>query len=155
MSATTHSKVHRPSQESWEKQQDVITQNDVIDAYLHGRKQGRTDYQIAMNNLFETNLTKAQEASEKLYEDLKSLTINVNSIHLKADAVTNFMALIVADDKDYLDDKFLKGIRASRKIKTTVDSSDFIINFIFTHNTKTLNEDCLDSDGYFLKYYGH
>ncbi|MCY7311653.1 MAG: hypothetical protein LH619_12810 [Chitinophagaceae bacterium] len=154
MPATTQSKAQRLPQDSWEKQEDVITQNDVIDAYLHGRKQGRTDYQIAMNNLFEANLTRAQQASEKLYEDLKNLSISVDSIHLKADAVTNFMALIVADTKNYLDDNFLKGIRAGRKIKTTVDSSDFIINFIFTHNTKTLNEDFLDSDGYFLKYYG-
>lgn len=152
---STHSNAHKGSQESWEKQQDVVTHNDVIDAYLHGRKQGRNDYQIAMNKLFESNLYKAQEVSEKLFEDLKKMNINVDSIHLKADAVTNFMALIVTDSKDYVDENFLKGIRASRKIKSTADSLDFSINFIFTHNAKSLNEDCLDYDGYFLKYYGH
>lgn len=155
MAPTTKTKSYVQPQENWRQQYDAVTHNDVIDAYLKGKEAGKDGAKIAMIKLFELNLGKAQEKSEQLYEGLKGMGFTINSIHLKADNLTNFMALIVADFDDYVSEKFLKAISKSRELKLQSDSEDFTLNFYFTYHADTLNERCLDSDGYFLKYNGH
>ena len=150
--STTTTKSYVQPQENWRQQYDAVTHNDVIDAYLKGKQAGKDEAKIAMIKLFELNLAKAQKKSELLYDQLKGMGININSLHLKADDLTNFMALIITDVNDYVSEKFLDAISASRKLKATSDSDDFTLNFYFTYHGETLNEQCLDSDGYFLKY---
>lgn len=152
MTTPTHTKSYTQPQENWRQQYDAVTHNDVIDAYLKGKQGGKDEAKIAMIKLFELNLNKAQEKSEELYETLKKMGFGINSIHLKADNITNFMALIIADYKDYVSEEFLNAITASRELKTKTDSEEFTLNFYFTYHAGTLNEHCLDSDGYFLKY---
>lgn len=152
MSTITHTKSYTQPQENWRQQYDAVTHNDVIDAYLKGKEAGKDATRIAMVKLFEQNLKKAQTKSEELYEVLKSMGFSINSIHLKADNITNFMALIIADYKDYVNENFLNAITVSRELKTKTDAEEFTLNFYFTYHADTLNEHCLDSDGYFLKY---
>jgi hypothetical protein len=140
-------------QENWHQSYDVVTHNDVIDAYLKGKAVGRDEVKLAMNRLFQTNLSKAQDNSEKLNEQLKKLGITISEIHLKADNLTDFEALVVAKKDDYISEKFLKAISVARGIKKYSHSDDFCINFSFTYQAKTFDEDCLNADGYFLKYY--
>lgn len=152
MASSTHTKSYTQPQENWRQQYDAVTHNDVIDAYLKGKEAGKDEAKIAMVKLFELNLGKAQEKSEELYESLKSIGIGIDSIHLKADNITNFMALIVADLNDYVSESFLDAITLSRDLKIKTDSEDFTLNFYFTYHADTLKEHCLESDGYFLKY---
>ncbi len=152
MTISTDIKPFSQPQENWRQQYDAVTHNDVIDAYLKGKQAGRDEAKIAMIKLFELNLGKAQEKSEELFETLKSMGFNITAIHLKADNITNFMALVIADYKDYVSENFLHAITISRNLKNNVDSADFTLNFYFTYQADTLNERCLESDGYFLKY---
>lgn len=147
-----HTKSSVIKQHNWKQSDDVVTHNDVIDAYLKGKEVGRDEVKLAMNKLFQSNLTKAQHTSEKLNDSLKEIGIKINEIHLKADNLTDFMALIIAKPDDYVSDKFLKAISLARKIKEDSISDDFSLNFYFTYKAKTLNENCLNADGYFLKY---
>jgi len=140
-------------QENWHQSYDVVTHNDVIDAYLKGKEVGRDEVKLAMYRLFQTNLSKAQDNSEKLNEQLKKIGINISQIHLKADNLTDFGALVIATKEDYISENFLKAISVARGIKKYSHSEDFCINFSFTYQAKTFDEDCLNADGYFLKYY--
>jgi len=155
MSTTIHSKSSVKKQENWQQSSDVITHNDIIDAYLKGKEVGRDEAKLAMNKLFQSNLTKAQENSEKLNEYLKKIGIEVSAIHLKADSLTDFMALVIAKPEDYMSDRFLKAISLGREIKTYSESEDFTINFYFTYQAETLNVNCIHADGYFLKFNAH
>lgn len=42
----------------WEKQTNVITYNDVLEAYLKGKEAGKTEQQRVNQSLFNTNLEK-------------------------------------------------------------------------------------------------
>lgn len=151
--STTKSFLH--TQDNWKQQKDVVTHNDVIDAYLEGKVAGRNEVNKAMVKLFETNLNKAQETSEELYKAIIEMGFNINSIHLKADNLTSFMVLAITDLDDYVNERFLEAISFSRKLRQKSTEDDFNIDFLFTYKAKTLNERCLNSDGYFLKYYGN
>jgi hypothetical protein len=139
-------------QENWQQLDDVVTHNDVIDAYLRGKEVGRDEAKLAMYKLFQANLTKAQDNSEKLNDYLKTIGIDIFAIHLKAESLTDFMALVIVRPEDYISDEFLKAISLGREIKTYAYSEDFSIDFYFTYMAETLNENCLNADGFFLKY---
>lgn len=139
---------------NWEKQTKVITHNDVLEAYLKGKEAGKTEQQRVNQSLFNANLKKAQTTSEQLFEELINTGIKIVSIHLKADAITSFNALLVADKEDFLKDEFRQAFIVARRLKNKNEDQTFNISFTFTPDSKTLDEDCLASDGFFLKYYG-
>ncbi len=152
MSISTNIKSYTQPQEHWRQQYDAVTHNDVIDAYLKGKQAGKDEAKIAMIKLFELNLGKAQQKTVELFEAIKSMGFGIDSIHLKADNITNFMALIITEYNDYVNERFLEAITISRELKTKTDSEDFTLNFYFTYQADSLNEHSLASDGYFLKY---
>ena len=144
---------HENLSNNWRNQTNVITHNDVLDAYLAGKEAGKTEQQRVNQSLFDSNLEKAKELSEKLYLEISELGFDLKAIHLKADSITSFNALFIADTSDFLNDKFREAFIAARKSKIKNESHTFFISFTFTPNSKTLDESCLASDGYFIKYY--
>ena len=102
--------------------------------------------------LFETNLTIATTIAEKLFSEAKKKKIVLKAIHLKADGITNFSALFVADKDDFVADKFRNIFGVARKFKNKVESDSFYINFFFLPFSDSFNEKNLNADGYFLKY---
>lgn len=138
--------------ENWQKQLDVFSTNDVIEAFLDGKEAGRNEHELAIRKLFNSNLETAKYVSEKVILKAKSLGINLYTVYLKADQVTHFYALVIAQKEDYTSDAFLETIRAARAYKNEADKEDFTINFTYTYFDTTLNESCLGHEGYFLRY---
>lgn len=141
-------------QNSWQKQTNVITHNDVLEAYLKGKEAGKTEQQRVNQSLFNKNLEKAQLLSEKLFKEISSTGLKIKAVHLKADAITSFFALFISDKDDFLKDEFRRVFILARKCKDENEDQTFNISFTFTPDSKTLDENCLASDGFFLKYYG-
>jgi hypothetical protein len=139
---------------TWEKQTNVITHNDVLDAYLKGKEEGKTEQQRVNQSLFTNNLEKAQTISENLFEQIKSSGINLKAVHLKADAITSFYALFISDKGDFLKDEFRQVFLLARQSKHESENETFNISFTFTPDSEKLDENCLASDGFFVKYHG-
>lgn len=139
---------------NWQKQTNVVTHNDVLEAYLKGKEAGKTEQQRVNQSLFNNNLEKAQTLSEKLFEQITKSDIKIKAVHLKAEAITSFSALFVSDNADFLKDDFRNVFILARKCKNENEDETFNISFTFTPDSKTLDENCLASDGFFVKYYG-
>lgn len=138
----------------WQKQTNAITYNDVSEAYLKGKEAGKTEQQRVNQSLFTNNLNKAKEISEKLFEEITNSGLKIKAIHLKAEAITSFNALFVSDKNDFLKDEFRNVFILARKYKSENENETFNISFTFTPDSNTLDENCLASDGFFVKYYG-
>lgn len=151
MPAVIRGKSKSPSNK-WEKQDNAFTTDDVINAYLTGRKDGKSAAQVAKNALFDNNLNKAKELSEGLFKKLTDIGFNIDSIHIKAESIVDFTALIVTSKDDYINDGIRKAFSISRKIKQENQNESFNIFFTFTYAADTLKEEVLESDGFFLKY---
>ena len=154
MATSISNRTSSPHQDNWQKQTNVVTHNDVIDAYLMGKDHGRNEMERVLKSVFRKNLDKAKSISEAFHKEVAELGFKLNSIHLKADEITSFIVLIICSQEDYVKDDFLKAFTAARRLKKENDQDDFSISFTFTYKADTLNERCLDSDGFFLKY-GH
>ena len=139
---------------NWQEQTNVFNHNDLIEAYIKGKEAGKTEQQRVNQSLFNTNLQKAQSVSEELFAQLNDAGLKINAVHLKADAITRFDALFVSDKKAFLKDDFRNAFILARRFKQENETETFDISFTFTPDSNTLDENCLTSDGFFIKYYG-
>lgn len=140
---------------NWEKQDNAVSQNDVIEAFIRGREVGRNESDLALTTLLNQNIDKAKKISEDLFLKAAQKKIYLNSIHIKADIITSFLVLVVSSKDDYIKDEFRQVISLARELKNKNDSETFTISFTYTYAADTLNENSLDSDGFFLKYGGN
>ncbi|MDR0792388.1 MAG: hypothetical protein LBE82_03700 [Chitinophagaceae bacterium] len=138
--------------EKWKKEENAYTGNDLIDAYLQGKKAGQDEVFTILSKTFGENMERAMSMSERLYIDAEAKNIKFKNIHLRADGLTKFSALFVAKKDDFISDSFRDIFISARKIKNDEKAADFYISFSFMPDTENLNEDCLNTDGYFMKY---
>lgn len=150
---TPHSTKQFLQNPSW-KTLDIYTGDDLIAAYLKGKKEQRDQTKREFMEKFKKNIEKAKNASEHLLGTLEKKGFGIDSIHLKADTFSNFSILFVVDKNDFIKDQFREAFIEARKEKVGVEKEAFVINFNFTPSSDHLDEKCLNSEGFFLRYYG-
>jgi len=137
---------------NWKKEESVYTGDHLIDAYLKGKEDGKNDMMKTLTKQFKDNMEIATSISEKLYAAAEERKINFKTIHVKAEGITKFSALVVAKMEDFLSDEFRDIFSVARKLKNEVESDHFYISFSFMPYSNGLNEKCITADGFFLKY---
>lgn len=137
---------------NWAKSEDVFTGDDVIDAYLRGKEVGQNEHYRILSKQLEENINKAAELAENLFEEISKKGIHPIEIHLKAEDITKYKALVIVSKDDFIADNFRQVYTISRKIKNESESDNFYINFSFTPSSIHLNEQSLIFDGFFMKY---
>ncbi len=153
--SVTKEVIHIESQaHNWQKQSDVVTHDDVIDAYIAGKEVGRNLEEKLRRDKFESNLKKATEVSEQLFNKIEATGATLKVIHLRADSITSFCGLFVVDPEDFLKDEFRQAFILAREAKLENEDDTFEISFLFTPYSPHLSEQMLFSDGYFIRYYG-
>lgn len=148
---TEKSSIKGPLPNNWQKKGE-INSDDVINAYVKGKNDGKNEFNKELRNKFQRNLHKAISVSENVYESVNQHGIHLSSIHLRAENLNNFSVLFVTNAGDFLSTKFKSAYSISRRIKEKAIAEDFYISFSFMPDSKNLNQDCLTADGYFLKY---
>lgn len=136
----------------WETQENVVTHDDVIDAYFKGKNDGRSEQQKVNLRLFQENYERAKSVSEELFNQIVGIGFSITDLHLKADSIVSFNALFIVDKDDFVDENFLKSFSIARTIKNGAEDDTFNIYFTFTPNTSSLDKNCLKHDGFFARY---
>lgn len=139
--------------DKWQKEVEVFTGDDVLNAYIQGKQDQKDEMKRIYESKFHSNILKSQEISEKLCGAITDKGLKVHSIHLKADSVTKFSALFLVDESDFVKDEIRDAFIIARAFKKETEDSTFSIDFNFAHHSKSINEKCLANDGFFLKYY--
>ena len=136
-----------------DKEKDTFSADDLIDAYLAGRKdKSDEDTQLRIEKL-ESNLKKAQELSINLYNEIKKSGFHCSSVKLKIKDIYHFSSIFLIDENDYCDDNFLKIYEASISLKKEANcSTTFDFTTIFTPESNTLKKETMIADGYILSY---
>jgi hypothetical protein len=154
MQHTAHHKDVLPSSadNNWKKQPDTFTGDDVIDAYLQGKKEGQSEYSRVLLSQLKTNIALAKKVAEDLFAQMGNAGVIVMDAYLKAEGITNFNILIIVSESDFLDDRFRSVFSLARKVKEQSLNDNFHVSFTFMPHSSNLNRACIHADGYFLKY---
>jgi len=135
---------------------DKFTGDELIDAYFLGRKAGikagwDEKFQIIANQ-FGKNIESAVKIAEDFYKEVLENNISLKTIYLKSEGFSKFTALFIADMKDFASEEFLKVHTIARKYRGNTQNKEIYIGFLFVPFSDKISQDCIDSDGYFLRY---
>src|SRR5262245_5401875 len=117
---------------NWKKNSETYTGDDLIDAFIRGKKAGRDEQKKILLERIKENINKATQLSEVLYKKAIDEKIKLYEIHLKADNISSYTALFIADNSDFLSDKFRSIYTTARHLKNEAETDTFYISFTFT-----------------------
>ncbi len=139
-----------------EKGKDTYSSDDLIDAYLKGRKDAaNNDKQMRLEKL-EANLKKAKTLSVNLYNSILKQGFNCNTIKLKIKDIYHYSSIFLVQEDDYIKDDFLNIYIESIKIKKEANKNktfDFTIVFAPMNTEVEFNN--MLADGYIFSYNVH
>lgn len=155
MNATLEAKETNIS-ELWEiepSREGKYTENDVIDAYLKGKKTGLESYQKTLVKALNENVDKCGEYTEKIIQHLHSLDIRSKDAFLRINKFDLFNILVCVPEKDFLDEKFFDVYDFVTEFEDKKNSSDntFAIEFSFLDFNDKYCVRTINSDGYILR----
>ena len=142
--------------ELWEietSREGNYTENDVIDAYLKGKKTGLENYQKTLVRALNENVDKCGEYTEEIIKHLHSLGIQSKDAFLRINKYDLFNVLVCVPEKDFIDEKFFSVYDFVTEFEDQLNSSDgtFAIEFSFLDFNDQYCVRTINSDGYILR----
>lgn len=132
----------------------IFTNDDVIDAYLKGKKEGvRETNQIFVDKLNE-NINKSAVFTDRMLSFLNKRKLNPISAHLKIKSFNDFIILITLPEDEFLSEDFLVSYDFAATIEEEViDDKYYNVMFMFSDREEgDFNTNLLVSEGFFMDY---
>jgi len=136
---------------NWEKEESYSA-NQLIDAYLYGKKTALDIQQRAIQDYFDKNKDIIDDFTEKIYNWILDNKYNIHQIRLKIVNINDFEVLaIVSDGLDNLEE-YLAVYKFANELIDKFNTDDFNLTFSILPNNKNLDINLIINDGFGLKY---
>lgn len=134
-----------------ERKEGFFTGDQVIDAYLKGKRDGLKTYRKAMLNNLDKNVNECAKHTYAVIEHLKEKKMGQTSAFLKIDSWNNFHVLIGVKETDFLNPDFLKVYDYVSALEEEISTDTLKVDFSFLDFVDEINEKRIGSDGFVLK----
>lgn len=135
------------------EKEKIFSADDVINAYLQGKKAQADQEKMLRLEKFVGNLKSSIDNSLQIFEFIKKNGFKCHQIFLKIQNIYEFTALFLIAEKDYCDRNFDKIYGKTIDIKKKANqSSTFDFTVILTPKTATFNNKALLIDGFNITY---
>ena len=138
---------------TWKKTtpiEEIYTADDVVEAYLTGKKAGIKASLQPQVIVLQQNLVRVDKATRQLLNTLKK-KLNPKTAYLKITHWNNFEVLITIPEKEFVSKEFLKVYDDSQKAEDILNKDSIIVSYSFAPVGSSFNETHVGSDGFFLK----
>tara|TARA_R110002050_G_scaffold33007_2_gene84476 strand:- start:67037 stop:67513 length:477 start_codon:yes stop_codon:yes gene_type:complete len=133
--------------------EQTFSSDDMIDAYLKGKKDLVTQNQQTLLDKLESNLKLAKDYSENIYNSINSQGFNCELLRLNIQDIYNFKTIFLINEDDFCNDKFLTIYEESIEIKKElIKNPTFEFTTVFTPNSEDIDVKSMLADGYNLSY---
>ena len=132
------------------KREDSIS-NQIIDAYLNGKKEGMEYYKILEANKLSDNINKSGIITVELINELYDNNFNPFGAYLRIISLDRFEIMITIPEEDYLKEDFLIMFDKISNIETASKDELFNVFFSFCSVNSYFDEHIVTSDGYSFK----
>jgi hypothetical protein len=114
--------------------------------------QWKAVYEKEMKSLYNRNLSRAQEAVEKLISQLNQKKgIQVRDAYIKTNSIQEFSALLMVDYATFIDDEFREAYSLAEDIEEELEEEIFNIQISFASVTENTDQDKIICQGYVFK----
>lgn len=131
---------------------EYFTHDELIDAYLKGKEQQKSENQKILLEKLESNIKLAQSIVETITKEIKLKGFNSLKSYLRINNIVKFDAIFDVSTEDFISDSFDDIYTFSRKIRKEVNSDTFNINFTFMPHSESLNEKRIGCEGFIFTY---
>lgn len=133
-------------------QQKLFTGDQVIDAYLSGKRDGLQSAQKVILNQLQENVDKSGQKVNELLSHLDGLSFNGTDAFLKINSWNYLTVLVSVKEDDFFNESFLKVYEYVEKLESELNNEACHVNFSFVDYNNSLNHYTLKCDGFILKY---
>ncbi len=128
--------------------------NDIIDAYLEGRRDGKKEAFKEIIDNFIANLEYAQGITESLFHKINDKKSICQKAFLSLDDINSFKVILQIDNEIFYSENVDELYMEAIKIRKERNREDFNISISFLPLNKALNTERLTADGFTLSYAG-
>lgn len=143
--------------ELWEiepAKEGKYTEDQVIDAYLTGKKSGLESHHKALVKTLEQNVDKCGSYTESIISYLKELKINPKDAFLRISKFDLFDVIICVPEKEFLNERFFEVYDYVSDFEdqyNSVKDNTFEVEFSFLDFQNDYCVKTLNSDGYIFR----
>lgn len=124
----------------------------IDESYKRGYAAKDEKIRIKLRNIFSSNLVHTHQIMGNLIAYLNKLSIYPTSAYLKIDPIANFSVILTVKLEDYVSEGLLKAYSWISDTASDIRTENYNLDLSFIDDSKELDFECLDSDGYRLKY---
>ncbi len=129
--------------------------DELINAFLQGKEEGKNELKRAIKKLFETNLNTAQSIGAGFVDSINENSPVVPKAFLKTEGLNSYKLMVVLKNEFYYKTADVKPIyKKAFQVEKENRSRDFSIEISFLPESKEINEHRLFTDGYIFDYNG-
>jgi len=137
------------------RKDETFTSDDLIDAYLHGRKDAfAAAKQLAFDKLI-ANIEKSKDITVSLLNALKNHNFNPIDAYLLVDGFDYFKIMITVPELERASDDFLEMYDIATELEENNKNDFYYVLVSFCHANEHFDEEKVLSDGYILKLSNH
>lgn len=135
-----------------ESQQYLYSDDEIIEAYLQGRKYERDRKQEELQKSFQQNLKQAAVVTQQAIDLLTKQGYHPCNAFLRPNHFADFNIILTVSEDDFLDDGFPEIYNTIHQFEQEASKNGVNIFFDFVDESPSFSEEHLKSDGYVLKY---
>jgi hypothetical protein len=136
---------------NWECSNTSFTSDELISAYLPGKKEGQELQQQKRRATFISNIHLATKTAEKFYAFLSDAKV-VPHVRLRANSIQSFDFAFLLDQDTYLSDKLDEANSYAYELRKACSTDAFSVYFYLFPKTATLDLNLMISDGFSIFY---
>jgi hypothetical protein len=125
--------------------------NQLIDAYLNGKRVGIEQHQKLMLNKLEENIEKSGNITTLLLKTLQERSFNSIDAYLRVHSFDRFDIMITVPDEDYMKEEFLEMFDVISDIEMENREELYSVFIIFCSVDENFEEQLVFYDGFSLK----
>jgi hypothetical protein len=138
---------------NWKQtEKEFFTSDDVVEAYLAGKREGLNSERRALLDKLNANINEAGKATSNIFKYIQSKSITPKDVYLKIEAWDTLSIIVLVEESDYLKGDFNEVYENVCLIEDTFNKEYTHLFFSFIADSGKLNIEHLQSDGYIFVY---
>jgi len=131
---------------------DWFTSDQLIDAYMNGKKEGMEQFKKLEMNKMAENINKSGFIAIDIFNKLKINKFSPIDAYLRVNSFDRFDMMITVPESDSLKDEFLNMYDLISDIETNTKDEFYMLFISFCSANNHFDEQIVLSDGYSLKF---
>ena len=125
--------------------------NQLIDAYMNGRRDGMELYELVKFNKLNENIKKSGLLTTYIVNALKNNRFNPIDAYLRINSIARFDVMITIPEEEYLKKEFLEMFDVISEIESSERDELYNVFISFCSVNQYFDEQIVSSDGFVLK----